>query len=187
MLAPSFEGKPADLTEENLQSRCRGQILMALSNKFGWMVVTTGNKSELAVGYFTIYGDSVGGYAVIKDLLKTDVFGLSRYVNQRAGREIIPESVLTKPPSAELRPDQRDDQSLPPYDVLDPILALYVEQDRTAAEIIEMGHPEDIVRRIARLVDINEYKRRQCPPGVRVSEKAFGKDRRLPITNGYRG
>ena len=187
MLAPSFEGKPADLTEENLQSRCRGQILMALSNKFGWMVLTTGNKSELAVGYFTIYGDSVGGYAVIKDLLKTDVFGLSRYVNQRARREIIPESVLTKPPSAELRPDQRDDQSLPPYDVLDPILALYVEQDRTAAEIIEMGHPEDIVRRIARLVDINEYKRRQCPPGVRVSEKAFGKDRRLPITNGYRG
>ncbi len=187
MLAPSFAGKPADLTEENLQSRCRGQILMALSNKFGWMVLTTGNKSELAVGYFTIYGDSVGGYAVIKDLLKTDVFGLSRYVNQRAGREIIPESVLTKPPSAELRPDQRDDQSLPPYDVLDPILALYVEQDRTAAEIIELGHPEDIVRRIARLVDINEYKRRQCPPGVRVSEKAFGKDRRLPITNGYRG
>lgn len=187
MLAPSFEGKPADLTEENLQSRCRGQILMALSNKFGWMVLTTGNKSELAVGYFTIYGDSVGGYAVIRDLLKTDVFGLSRYVNQRAGREIIPESVLTKPPSAELRPDQRDDQSLPPYDVLDPILALYVEQDRTAAEIIEMGHPEDIVRRIARLVDINEYKRRQCPPGVRVSEKAFGKDRRLSITNGYRG
>ena len=187
MLAPSFAGKPADLTEENLQSRCRGQILMALSNKFGWMVLTTGNKSELAVGYFTIYGDSVGGYAVIKDLLKTDVFGLSRYVNQRAGREIIPESVLTKPPSAELRPDQRDDQSLPPYDVLDPILALYVEQDCTAAEIIEMGHPEDIVRRITRLVDINEYKRRQCPPGVRVSEKAFGKDRRLPITNGYRG
>ena len=187
MLAPSFEGKAADLTEENLQSRCRGQILMALSNKFGWMVLTTGNKSELAVGYFTIYGDSVGGYAVIKDLLKTDVFGLSRYVNQRAGREIIPEAVLTKPPSAELRPDQRDDQSLPPYDVLDPILALYVEQDRTAAEIIELGHPEDIVRRIARLVDINEYKRRQCPPGVRVSEKAFGKDRRLPITNGYRG
>jgi NAD+ synthase (glutamine-hydrolysing) len=187
MLAPSFAGKPADLTEENLQSRCRGQILMALSNKFGWMVLTTGNKSELAVGYFTIYGDSVGGYAVIKDLLKTDVFGLSRYVNQRAGREIIPEAVLTKPPSAELRPDQRDDQSLPPYEVLDPILALYVEQDRTAAEIIELGHPEDIVRRIARLVDINEYKRRQCPPGVRVSEKAFGKDRRLPITNGYRG
>lgn len=187
MLAPSFEGRPADLTEENLQSRCRGQILMALSNKFGWMVLTTGNKSELAVGYFTIYGDSVGGYAVIKDLLKTDVFGISRFVNDRAGREIIPEAVLIKPPSAELRPDQRDDQSLPPYEVLDPILAMYVEQDLTAAEIIESGQPEDIVRRIARLVDLNEYKRRQCPPGVRVSEKAFGKDRRLPITNGYRG
>ena len=187
MLGPSFDGRPADLTEENLQSRCRGQILMALSNKFGWMVLTTGNKSEMAVGYFTIYGDSVGGYAVIKDLLKLDVFALSRHVNDRAGREIIPASVLTKPPSAELRPDQRDDQSLPPYEVLDPILALYVEHDRTAAEIIELGHPEDVVRRIARLVDLNEYKRRQCPPGVRVSVKAFGKDRRLPITNGYRG
>lgn len=187
MLEPSFVGRDPDLTEENLQSRCRGQTLMALSNKFGWMVLTTGNKSELAVGYFTIYGDSVGGYAVIKDLLKTDVFGLSRYVNERAGREIVPESVLTKPPSAELRPDQRDDQSLPPYDVLDPILELYVEQDLTAAEIVERGHDEEIVRRIARLVDVNEYKRRQCPPGVRVSPKAFGKDRRLPITNGYRG
>ena len=187
MLGPSFEGRDPDLTEENLQSRCRGQTLMALSNKFGWMVLTTGNKSEMAVGYFTIYGDSVGGYAVIKDLLKTDVFALSRYVNERAGRIVIPESVLTKPPSAELRPDQRDDQSLPPYDVLDPILELYVEQDLTAADIVERGHDEEIVRRIARLVDVNEYKRRQCPPGVRVSAKAFGKDRRLPITNGYRG
>lgn len=187
MLAPSFAERAADLTEENLQSRCRGQILMALSNKFGWMVLTTGNKSELAVGYFTLYGDSVGGYGLIKDVLKTDVFALSRFVNQRAGREIIPESVLTKAPSAELRPDQRDDQSLPPYDVLDAILTLYVEEDRTAAEIIEMGHPGDIVRRVARLVDLNEYKRRQCPPGVRVTEKAFGKDRRLPITNRYRG
>jgi NAD+ synthase (glutamine-hydrolysing) len=187
VLGPSFEGRDPDLTEENLQSRCRGQILMALSNKFGWMVLTTGNKSEMAVGYFTIYGDSVGGYAVIKDVLKLDVFAISRHVNERAGRVIIPESVLTKPPSAELRPDQRDDQSLPPYEILDPILSLYVEQDRTASEIIELGHPEGVVRRIARLVDLNEYKRRQCPPGVRVSEKAFGKDRRLPITNGYRG
>lgn len=187
MLEPSFLGRDPDLTEENLQSRCRGQILMALSNKFGWMVLTTGNKSELAVGYFTIYGDSVGGYAVIKDLLKTEVFALSRHVNERAGREIVPESVLTKPPSAELRPDQRDDQSLPPYDILDPILELYVERDLTAAEIVERGHDEEVVRRIARLVDLNEYKRRQCPPGVRVSPKAFGKDRRLPITNGYRG
>ncbi|MDO8363191.1 MAG: NAD+ synthase [Actinomycetota bacterium] len=187
MTAESFAGKPADLTEENLQSRIRGTTLMALSNKFGWMVLTTGNKSEMAVGYFTIYGDSVGGYGVIKDVLKTRVYDLCRYVNRRDGRETINESVITKPPSAELRPDQRDDQSLPPYEVLDPILALYVEDDRTAAEIIELGHDEALVRRICRLVDVNEYKRRQCPPGVKVSTKAFGKDRRLPITNGYRG
>ena len=187
MTAPVFGDRPADLTEENLQSRIRGTTLMALSNKFGWMVLTTGNKSEMAVGYFTIYGDSVGGYAVIKDVLKTRVYDLCRYVNARAGREIINESVITKPPSAELRPDQRDDQSLPPYEVLDPILEAYVEDDRTAAEMIEMGFDEAIVRRISRLVDINEYKRRQCPPGVRVSAKAFGKDRRLPITNRYRG
>ncbi|MBU6317351.1 MAG: NAD+ synthase, partial [Acidobacteria bacterium] len=186
MLAPSFEGRDPDLTEENLQSRIRGTTLMALSNKFGWMVLTTGNKSEMAVGYFTIYGDSVGGYAVIKDVLKTRVYDLCRHVNERHGRLLVNESVLTKPPSAELRPDQRDDQSLPPYEVLDPILRLYVEDDRTASEIIEMGHPADIVRRVTRLVDINEYKRRQCPPGVKVSTKAFGKDRRLPITNGYR-
>ena len=187
MTSESFEGKAADLTEENLQSRIRGTTLMALSNKFGWMVLTTGNKSEMAVGYFTLYGDSVGGYAVIKDVLKTRVYDLCRYYNQRAGREIISENVISKPPSAELRPDQRDDQSLPPYEVLDPILRLYVEEDRTAAEIIELGHDEAMVRRVARLVDLNEYKRRQCPPGVRVSPKAFGKDRRLPITNGYRG
>jgi len=187
MTAESFAGRAADLTEENLQSRIRGTTLMALSNKFGWMVLTTGNKSEMAVGYFTIYGDSVGGYAVIKDVLKTRVYDLCRYVNRRDGRETINESVITKPPSAELRPDQRDDQSLPPYEVLDPILRLYVEEDRTAAEIVEMGHDEAIVRRVTRLLDINEYKRRQCPPGVRVSVKAFGKDRRLPITNGYRG
>lgn len=186
MTADSFVDRAADLTEENLQSRIRGTTLMALSNKFGWMVLTTGNKSEMAVGYFTIYGDSVGGYAVIKDVLKTRVYDLCRYVNRRDGRETINESVITKPPSAELRPDQRDDQSLPPYAVLDPILRLYVEDDRTATEIVEMGHDEAIVRRVTRLVDINEYKRRQCPPGVRVSVKAFGKDRRLPITNAYR-
>jgi NAD+ synthase (glutamine-hydrolysing) len=187
MTAATFADRPADLTEENLQSRIRGTTLMALSNKFGWMVLTTGNKSEMAVGYFTIYGDSVGGYGVIKDVLKTRVYDLCRYVNVAAGREIINESVITKPPSAELRPDQRDDQSLPAYEVLDPILQLYVEDDRTAGEIIELGHDEALVRRITRLVDVNEYKRRQCPPGVRVSVKAFGKDRRLPITNGYRG
>jgi NAD+ synthase (glutamine-hydrolysing) len=187
MLGPSFEGREPGLTYENIQSRCRGLLLMALSNEFGWMALTTGNKSEVAVGYFTIYGDSVGGYGIIKDVLKTRVYDLCRYVNRAAGREVVPADVITKPPSAELRPDQRDDQSLPPYDVLDPILQLYVEDDRTAGEIIELGHDEQMVRRITRLVDIAEYKRRQTPPGVRVSRKAFGKDRRLPITSGYRG
>ena len=187
MTAEAFAGRDQDLTEENLQSRIRGTTLMALSNKFGWMVLTTGNKSEMAVGYFTLYGDSVGGYGVIKDVYKLSVYALCRYVNRRAGRQIVNESVLTKPPSAELRPDQRDDQSLPPYEVLDPILEMYVEDDRTAGEIVAAGHDEAIVRRVTRLVDLNEYKRRQCPPGVRVSVKAFGKDRRLPITNAYRG
>jgi len=187
MTSEAFRGRDADLTEENLQSRVRGTTLMALSNKFGWMVLTTGNKSELAVGYFTLYGDSVGGFAVIKDIFKTDVYALSHRLNARAGREVIPHATLTKPPSAELRPDQRDDQSLPPYDVLDAVLAMYVEHDRTAAEIIASGFDEALVRRIVRLVDNNEYKRRQLPPGVRVTSKAFGKDRRLPITNAYRG
>ena len=187
MLGASFEGREPGLTYENIQSRCRGLLLMALSNEFGWMALTTGNKSEVAVGYFTIYGDSVGGFGIIKDVLKTRVYDLCRYVNRAAGREVVPADVITKPPSAELRPDQRDDQSLPPYDVLDPILQLYVEDDRTAGEIIELGHDEQMVRRITRLVDIAEYKRRQTPPGVRVSRKAFGKDRRLPITSGYRG
>ena len=187
MLAESFDGREPGLTYENIQSRCRGQLLMALSNEFGWMVLTTGNKSEVAVGYFTIYGDSVGGYAAIKDVLKTRVYELCRYVNRREGREIIPENVITKPPSAELRPDQQDSDSLPDYEVLDPILELYVEHDRTAGEIIELGHDAEMVRRVTRLVDIAEYKRRQCPPGVRVGVKAFGKDRRMPITSGYRG
>jgi len=187
MTGEAFAGRTADVTEENLQSRVRGTTLMALSNKFGWMVLTTGNKSELAVGYFTLYGDSVGGFAVVKDIFKTDVYALAHRINERAGRDVIPTATLTKAPSAELRPDQRDDQSLPPYDVLDAVLALYVEQDRTAAEIIALGHDETLVRRIVRLVDNNEYKRRQLPPGVRVTSKAFGKDRRLPITNAYRG
>ena len=186
MLAPSFEGRDPDLTEENLQSRCRGMTLMAMSNKFGWMVLTTGNKSEMAVGYFTIYGDSAGGYAVIKDVFKTQVFDLCRRINERAGREIIPETVISKPPSAELRPDQRDDQSLPPYEELDPILRHYVDNDLSVSEIVKLGFDQAVVARIARLVDVNEYKRRQCAPGVRVSTKAFGKDRRVPITNGYR-
>jgi len=187
MLAPSFAGREPDLAEENLQSRIRGQVLMALSNKLGWLVLSTGNKSEAAVGYATLYGDTVGGYAVIKDVLKTRVFALCRRRNQRAGHDLIPESVLTKAPSAELRPDQRDDQSLPAYEVLDPILHAYVALDRTAAEIVAAGHDPEVVARVARLVDTAEYKRRQSPPGPRVTDKAFGKDRRLPITNGFRG
>jgi NAD+ synthase (glutamine-hydrolysing) len=187
LLAPSFAGRDPDLTEENLQSRIRGMLLMALSNKFGWLVLTTGNKSEMAVGYSTLYGDSAGGFAVIKDVPKLLVYRLCAYVNERAGHEVVPEAVFSKPPSAELRPDQRDDQSLPPYELLDPIIEAYVEHDRTAAELIADGYDEAIVRRITRLIDLAEYKRRQSPPGVRVTPKAFGKDRRLPITNRYRG
>jgi NAD+ synthase (glutamine-hydrolysing) len=187
MLSPSFAGLEPDITEENIQSRIRGMLLMALSNKFGWLVLTTGNKSEMAVGYSTLYGDTAGGFAVIKDVPKTMVYALARDRNARAGRPLVPEDVLTKPPSAELRPDQRDDQSLPPYDVLDPILQAYVEDDRTRAELVAMGFDPDLVERITRLVDLSEYKRRQTPPGVRVTTKAFGKDRRLPITNRYRG
>ena len=187
LLGPSFGDRPPDLTEENLQSRIRGMLLMALSNKFGWIVLTTGNKSEMAVGYSTLYGDTAGGFAVIKDVFKLQVYELCRYVNARAGRAVIPPDVLTKPPSAELRPDQRDDQSLPAYEVLDPILEAYIEGDGTAGELVAEGLDEAVVRRITRLVDLAEYKRRQSPPGVRVTAKAFGKDRRLPITNGYRG
>jgi NAD+ synthase (glutamine-hydrolysing) len=187
MLAPSFAGLEPDITEENIQSRIRGMLLMALSNKFGWLVLTTGNKSEMAVGYSTLYGDTAGGFAVIKDVPKMLVYELARDRNARAGRPLIPESVLTKPPSAELRPDQRDDQSLPPYDVLDPVLQAYVEDDRTRAELVAMGFDPDVVERVTRLVDLAEYKRRQTPPGVRITTKAFGKDRRLPITNRYRG
>jgi NAD+ synthase (glutamine-hydrolysing) len=187
MLADSFTGLAEDLTEENLQSRIRGVLLMALSNKFNWMVLTTGNKSEMAVGYSTLYGDTAGGFAVIKDVPKTLVYRLCRMRNARAGSEIIPEAVLTKPPSAELRPDQRDDQSLPPYEVLDPILEAYVEGDLTAGELEEAGFDPAVVRLVVTLVDRAEYKRRQSPPGVRVTPKAFGKDRRVPITNRYRG
>lgn len=186
MLAPSFGDRAADTTEENLQSRIRGVVLMALSNKFGWLVLTTGNKSESAVGYSTLYGDTAGGYAVIKDCPKLLVYELCRWRNHQAGGPWIPEASITKPPSAELRPDQRDDQSLPPYEVLDPLLEAYVEGDRTADELIADGHDEALVRRVTRLVDLAEYKRRQSPPGPRISSKAFGKDRRLPITNGYR-
>ena len=186
MLEPSFEGHALGLTEENLQSRVRAVTLMALSNAFGWLLLNTGNKSESSVGYSTLYGDSAGGFAVIKDVSKLLVYRLCRYRNAAAGREIIPETVLTKPPSAELRPDQRDDQSLPPYEVLDPILALYVEQDLAAEDIVAAGHDPTIVDRIIRLVDMAEHKRRQSPPGPRITPKGFGKDRRLPIVNHYR-
>jgi NAD+ synthase (glutamine-hydrolysing) len=188
MLGPSFEGQAEGLAEENLQPRIRGTVVMALSNKFpGWLVLTAGNKSELAVGYSTLYGDTAGGFAVIKDVPKLLVYALCRHVNRREGREVIPESVLTKPPSAELRPDQRDDQSLPPYEVLDPLLEAYVEQDLSRGELVQAGFDPAVVERITRLVDIAEYKRRQNPPGPRLTPKAFGKDRRMPITNRYRG
>jgi NAD+ synthase (glutamine-hydrolysing) len=188
MLAPSFAGLEPGVAEENIQPRIRGVLLMALSNKFpGWLVLTTGNKSEIAVGYSTLYGDTAGGFAVIKDVPKTLVYELAGDRNARAGRPLIPENVLTKPPSAELRPDQRDDQSIPPYDVLDPMLEAYVEHDGTRADLVAMGFDPGLVERVTRMVDLSEYKRRQTPPGVRITTKAFGKDRRLPITNRYRG
>jgi len=182
-LAQPFAGTTPGVAEENLQARVRGNLLMALSNKFGWLVLTTGNKSELSVGYATLYGDMVGGFAVIKDVPKTLVYELARYRNEQS--PVIPESCITKPPSAELRPDQKDTDSLPPYDILDPILHAYVEEDQSVEDMIAAGMDEDTVRHITRLVDRNEYKRRQSPPGVKITTRAFGKDRRLPITNRY--
>ena len=190
MLAPLLGREPFGLTDENLQSRLRGVLLMAVSNAKGWIVLTTGNKSEMATGYSTLYGDSAGGFAVIKDVPKTLVYELCRYRNTQAVLEglpgPIPDSVLDKPPSAELRPDQRDDQSLPPYEELDPVLQGYVEGDRTAADLVAEGFDPAVVDQVVRLVDGAEYKRRQMPPGVRITTKAFGKDRRMPITNRYR-
>ncbi len=187
VLADSLEGRPPDTAEENLQARIRGNILMTLSNKYGWLVLTTSNKSETATGYTTLYGDMAGGFAVLKDVPKTFVYRLARYRNEREGRALIPENVFTKPPSAELRPDQRDEDSLAPYAVLDPILQAYVEEDRSLGEIVAMGYDRTLVQRIVRLVDRNEYKRRQAPPGIKITPRAFGKDRRLPIANGYMG
>ncbi|MDO8914827.1 MAG: NAD+ synthase [Coriobacteriia bacterium] len=184
-LAGSFEGREPDITEENLQARIRGTLLMALSNKFGWIVLATGNKSELSVGYSTLYGDMVGGFAPIKDLYKTRVYDLARWRN--LGAEVIPAASITKPPSAELRPGQQDTDSLPPYDILDAVLRRYIEQDMSRDEIVAEGFDADLVARIARLVDAAEYKRRQGPMGIRVTPKAFGKDRRMPVTNRYRG
>ncbi len=181
-LAKEFAGRPADATEENIQARIRGTMLMALSNKSGALVLTTGNKSEMSVGYATLYGDMAGGFAVIKDVYKTMVYRLARHYNAARGGPVIPERVLLRPPSAELRPDQLDTDSLPPYEVLDPILRLYVEKDRSIPEMTGRGCPEETVRRVVSLVDGSEYKRRQAPPGVKITPRALGKDRRMPIT-----
>lgn len=185
MLASAFEGTEEGTAEENLQARQRGNVLMTLSNKFGSIVLAPGNKSEMATGYSTLYGDMVGGYAVIKDVSKSLVFELARWRNAREGRALIPERTINKPPSAELRPDQFDTDALPPYDILDPILEAYVEDDRTFDEIVAGGFEPDVVRRIIRLVDRNEYKRRQAAPGVKITSRAFGRDRRLPLTNRF--
>ncbi len=183
MLAVPFAGTQRDTTEENIQARCRGVLLMAISNKSGKILLTTGNKSEMSVGYATLYGDMAGGFAPIKDVPKLLVYRLAEYRNQ-AG-EVIPRRVIERPPSAELAPDQKDSDSLPPYEVLDPILARYIEQDQGVAEIVSAGFSEQAVRQVVRLVDRNEYKRRQAPPGVKITQRAFGRDRRYPLTNGF--
>ncbi len=183
-LSDEFAGAKRDTTEENLQARCRGVVLMAISNKKGYLVLTTGNKSEMAVGYSTLYGDMAGGFDALKDVPKTLVFALSRYRNTIS--PVIPETVITRPPSAELAPDQKDEDSLPPYDILDRILELYVEQDYSAEAIISEGFVREQVERVVRLVDINEYKRRQAPVGIRISQRGFGRDRRYPITSGWK-
>ena len=194
MLEPIFEGRAPDITEENIQARIRGVLLMAISNKLGSMLLTTGNKSEMSVGYATLYGDMCGGYSVLKDVYKTTVFALCHWRNQNhpkgaLGAEglVIPERIITKPPSAELRPDQKDEDSLPPYDQLDAILRALVEADGSVADIVDRGFEPETVERVSRLLDLAEYKRRQAPPGVKITRKAFGRDRRYPITNAFRG
>jgi NAD+ synthase (glutamine-hydrolysing) len=187
MLKPVFAGTPMGVTEENIQARIRGNILMALSNKFGSLVLSTGNKSETSVGYCTLYGDMAGGFAVIKDVPKTLVYELAGYVNRRGGKPVIPEYIITRPPSAELREDQTDQDTLPPYEALDAILELYVEEDLSAEAIIAEGFDERVVRWVIRQVDINEYKRRQAAPGIKITPRAFGRDRRMPITNKFHG
>jgi NAD+ synthase (glutamine-hydrolysing) len=186
MLAESFAGLEPDTTEENIQARIRGSLLMALSNKFGWLVLTTSNKSEVAVGYSTLYGDSAGGFSVIKDVPKMMVYELCRFINTQAGQSVIPERVLTKAPSAELRPNQKDSDSLPVYEIIDPIMQAYIEENLTAEEIVERGFRRADVERIIHLIDSSEFKRRQSPPGIKIMPRAFGKDWRLPITNAYR-
>ena len=184
LLAPVFEGLAADTTEENIQARSRGVLMMALSNKTGKLVLTTGNKSEMSVGYATLYGDMAGGFAPLKDLSKTLTYDLANWRNEQD--TIIPQRIIDRPPSAELRPDQKDEDSLPAYDVLDPILERYIEPDQSPEEIIKAGYEREIVIEIVRMVDRNEYKRRQAAPGVRITRRAFGRDRRYPITSGYR-
>jgi len=186
-LGEAFRGTERDLTEENIQARARGVLLMALSNKFGWMLVATGNKSELSVGYATLYGDMAGGFALLKDVYKTDVFQLARHLNERAGRELIPQSIVDRAPSAELRDNQLDEDSLPPYPKLDEVLEEYVEHDRSLEELSADGFDKDVVERAVSMIDRAEYKRRQAPPGVKLRPKAFGRDRRTPITNRWRG
>jgi NAD+ synthase (glutamine-hydrolysing) len=182
-LAQEFAGMSADKTEENIQARCRGLLLMAISNKKGYLVLTTGNKSEMAVGYCTLYGDMVGGFAVLKDVTKTRVYELANYRNTIS--QVIPQRVIDRAPSAELAPDQKDQDSLPPYGILDAILELYVEQDCSLREIVAKGFGEATVRRVIRMIDFNEYKRRQAPVGVRITQRGFGRDRRYPITSGW--
>lgn len=186
VLRPLWPGREEDVTEENLQARIRGTLVMALSNKFGYLVVATGNKSEMATGYATLYGDMCGGFALIKDVPKTLVFALCRWINEQAGTDRIPQSLIDRPPSAELRENQRDSDSLPPYEVLDEILSRYIERDQGRDEIVAAGFDAELVTRVIRQVDLNEYKRRQAPPGVKITPKAFGRDRRVPITNQFR-
>ncbi len=187
MLAEAFKEMESDVAEENIQARIRGNILMALSNKFSWLVLTTGNKSEMATGYTTLYGDMAGGFAVLKDVSKTMVYELTRYRNSLAGSELIPASVINKVPSAELKPNQKDTDTLPPYELLDPVLTAYVEEDKSVEQIITMGIDAEVVKRAASLVDTSEYKRRQAPPGIKITHRAFGRDRRLPITSRFKG
>jgi NAD+ synthase (glutamine-hydrolysing) len=186
-LKKEFQGLPVNTTEENIQARIRGNILMAFSNKFGWLVLTTGNKSEMSVGYATLYGDMAGGFAVIKDVPKTIVYELCKWKNNKVGQTVIPERVLRKEPSAELKPDQKDTDTLPPYPVLDPILKAYIEDDKSFEEIFSLGCEVEGAQKVIRMVDTSEYKRRQAPPGIKITQRAFGRDRRFPITNKYKG
>jgi NAD+ synthase (glutamine-hydrolysing) len=187
LLAPNFAGRAPDITEENLQARIRGMILMALSNKFGWLVLTTSNKSESAVGYATLYGDMAGGFGVLKDVPKTFVYRLANWINHVRFKDnsIIPQRTIDRPPSAELRPNQTDQDALPPYELLDRIIEAYVEEDHGVAEIVETGLPEEVVRQVVSMIDRAEYKRRQAAPGIKITTRNFGKDRRMPITNRF--